>query len=204
MSKHRHDDLSEFLLGTLVGADREAVEAHLHGCRECAQELETLSRGLLSLDRGAAPPARGLARLADAMRGSRRFEHFVPPIADLFQFDDVAARALLEQLDATEGWEAGPAEGIHLLPVLAGSELGPAITAVVKLEPGSIFPEHEHPGTEQVLVIQGGYRELESGTEVWRGDLSVRPRGSMHAFQALDGPPCICLSVLRLDEAADD
>lgn len=200
MSEHLQDELSEFVLGTLPPDRRPAVEEHLRVCRECSQHFEALSAGVLSFDRAVAEPVRGIARLKEALSGSRRLEHFVPELAELFQLDEAAARALVERIDSDEGWEPGPAEGITLLPVEAGPGVGAALSAIVKMRPGAVFPEHEHFGTEKVLVIQGGYRELEGGLEVWRGECSVRHLGSTHAFQALEGPPCICCSLVRLDE----
>jgi putative transcriptional regulator len=85
-------------------------------------------------------------------------------------------------------------------------EAGPAkaglVAALVRLDPGATFPDHEHGAEEQVLVLEGGYR-CSTGVEVWRGGLDVRARGTSHAFTALEGVTCVCASVTAFpgDEA---
>lgn len=200
MAEHVDEQLPEFILGTLPPEARGAVDTHLARCAACHGLFESLSRGLLipEMQRAAPVPADGLGRLLSQVSGTRRFAHLVPRVAALFHLDEAATLALLERVDAEEGWEEGPAEGVTLLPVTAGPGLENALAAVVRLQPGATFPEHAHPGSERVLVIQGGYRE-EGGVEMWRGDLSVRETGTSHAFTALEGLPCLCCSVLTLE-----
>jgi putative transcriptional regulator len=71
---------------------------------------------------------------------------------------------------------------------------------LVRLEPGAQLPFHRHADREHVLVLEGGYRDDQSGAEFWRGELDVREDGSAHSFTALEGVPCICASVAKLGE----
>ena len=58
-----------------------------------------------------------------------------------------------------------------------------------------------HGSREQVLVLEGGYRDDQSGQEFWRGEVDVRAEGTAHSFTALEGVPCLCASVVQLAEA---
>ena len=71
------------------------------------------------------------------------------------------------------------------------------------MAPGRGYAPHRHVGTEDVLVLQGGYRD-ELG-EHRRGDHVHYPAGSTHAPQALgdperpagpDNPACVLFSVV--------
>ena len=69
------DDLALYALGTLQGADRNAVEAHLRECSECRKELERLrgDAALLAFSAtGARPPARARERLLTAVAREAR------------------------------------------------------------------------------------------------------------------------------------
>ena len=76
-------------------------------------------------------------------------------------------------------------EGIMACWLLEGS---PSI-AVLKYEPGSKVPKHEHIGAEMIVVLEGAQSD-ESGTYK-RGDVIVNPVGSQHAVWSPDG--CVVL-----------
>jgi quercetin dioxygenase-like cupin family protein len=56
-------------------------------------------------------------------------------------------------------------------------------TALVRMEPGSTYPEHDHDGPEECLVIEG---ELFVGDELLlkSGDYQYNPPGTRHAVQS--------------------
>jgi anti-sigma-K factor RskA len=77
MSMHEQlaDDLALYALGTLEGADRVAVEAHLRDCPACQSELERLrgDMALLAFSAGGArPPARSRERLLASLAREAR------------------------------------------------------------------------------------------------------------------------------------
>ena len=76
-------------------------------------------------------------------------------------------------------------EGITACWLLEGS---PSI-AVLKYEPGSKVPKHEHIGAEMIVVLEGAQSD-ESGTYK-RGDVIVNPAGSQHAVWSPEG--CVVL-----------
>ncbi|MFA5138556.1 MAG: zf-HC2 domain-containing protein [Elusimicrobiota bacterium] len=59
MSEHVRDLLSSYVDGALPAADRARVDKHLHGCKQCSEELEGLkkvSKMVSSLPRKELPP----------------------------------------------------------------------------------------------------------------------------------------------------
>jgi anti-sigma factor ChrR (cupin superfamily) len=76
------------------------------------------------------------------------------------------------------------------------------MTVLLRLVPGAQFPLHAHADRERVLLLEGGYRDDQSGAEFWRGELDVREAGTSHSFTALEGVPCLCASVAKLGEDA--
>jgi anti-sigma-K factor RskA len=77
MSVHEQfaEDLALYALGSLEGAERDALEAHLKECALCRRELEVL-RGDLSVlaltTAGPKPPARSRQRLMSAIANEPR------------------------------------------------------------------------------------------------------------------------------------
>ena len=53
---------------------------------------------------------------------------------------------------ATAAWQPGSAEGVTVLPLY---ERAPEKVALMKLAPGARLDRHEHPGGEEILVLDG-------------------------------------------------
>ncbi|MEM7204138.1 MAG: cupin domain-containing protein [Planctomycetota bacterium] len=67
-------------------------------------------------------------------------------------------------------------------------------TAWIKMDPGCGYPAHAHRGVEEVLVVQGGYRD-ELGA-YHAGDYVRYEDGSRHHPVALDdGPSCVLFAM---------
>jgi anti-sigma-K factor RskA len=95
MSAHEQfaEDLALYALGSLAGAEKQAVEQHLASCAACRRELEQLrgDAALLALSAtGPAPPARSRERFGAALatephprtvRRRRSFFELVPILA---------------------------------------------------------------------------------------------------------------------------
>lgn len=76
-------------------------------------------------------------------------------------------------------WEASPSgtvwrRRLHRVgPLEAGQ-----VTSVVRFEPGAIFPAHDHPGGEEILVLEGVFED-DRGT--WpSGSYLLNPEGFRH------------------------
>ncbi len=197
-----HDEL--VMLWTAGGseAERQAALEHVRRCAACAGAAPKLGEAIDALEGGTvgriaeAAPSGAVERLLARAR-SGRLDYFTAQVAALFDLSTEAAAALLLRAERDEGWEAGPAEGVLLIPVNPGPKVAEALTALVKLAPGATFPLHPHFGPERVLVLEGGYRDT-GGVEVWRGEVQDMAPDSEHGFVAFGGIGCVCASVNAL------
>lgn len=122
------------------------------------------------------------------------------------------------ELDAELPWRPTRWTGVSWLPLHldepegpAGSSRGagdagasgrrPGATVLIRMEPGCAYAAHRHVGSEDVLVLSGGYAD-EDG-EYRAGEHVHYPPGSTHAPRALgaegepigaENPPCILYS----------
>ncbi len=90
-------------------------------------------------------------------------------------------------------WQASPSKQVlrkrfHLVgPVESGQ-----VTSLVRYQPGSEFPRHEHPDGEEILVLEGVFSD-EAGD--WpAGTWLLNPEGFSHAPYSVDG----CLLFVKL------
>ena len=68
------------------------------------------------------------------------------------------------------------------------------VLALIRMAPGCGYPRHRHTGTEEVLVLRGGYRD-ELG-EHTAGSFVQYEAGSEHGPTAIDGDtPCVLLAL---------
>lgn len=94
-------------------------------------------------------------------------------------------------LDAAgrRGWQfAGP--GLKVMELEIGSA---GLVQLLRIEPGSGAPRHDHGGTEHTLVVTGAFRDE---TGLYRsGDLATMKPGDVHRPVAEPGPVCFALAV---------
>jgi len=90
--------------------------------------------------------------------------------------DDLAAPALVHA--AALDWVQSPATGVERRQLFRiGAEKARA-TSIVRYEPGSRFPRHNHPGGEEFLVLEGTFQD-ETG-EYPAGAYVRNPPGTAH------------------------
>jgi anti-sigma factor ChrR (cupin superfamily) len=75
-----------------------------------------------------------------------------------------------------QGWQAGAVEGLSVRPL---HQYGDEKVSLVRWQPGVHYPRHEHPGGEEVLVVDGALQD-ENGSYPKRTWLRLPP-GSHHA-----------------------
>lgn len=99
-------------------------------------------------------------------------------------------------------WRSTRTPGVQWFPIHGGHRGDrdrPADTAVlIRMEPGCGYPPHRHLGVEEVLVLQGGYRD-EVGMHR-SGDYVRYEAGSVHAPVALGAagdPSCLLYAIAR-------
>ncbi|HZI10125.1 MAG TPA: dimethylsulfonioproprionate lyase family protein [Myxococcus sp.] len=197
--EHLDDILPEWALGTLAPPELEAAERHLAGCARCQEQAARLAparEALLALPAPVEPPPAVLGGLMEQMEGPGRFARFADRVAAFFGLTRERALEVLRSISDPAAWGPGPVKGTELLPVETGGERAGMLAGFLRLHPGVRYPRHSHHGREWNLVLEGGFRE-DDGHEVWPGEELEKSESSAHGFTALDGPACICASVLE-------
>jgi len=96
---------------------------------------------------------------------------------------DFSQRAIITPDD--HQWVASPQPGVERVMLdRIGREQARA-TSLVRYAPGSDFPEHRHPGGEEILVLSGTFTE--NGTDYPAGWYLRSPDGSSHQPSSRDG-----------------
>ncbi|MGH8297121.1 MAG: cupin domain-containing protein [Steroidobacteraceae bacterium] len=90
-------------------------------------------------------------------------------------------------------WSASPGRAVWRRRV---HRVGPAeagqVTAIVRYEPGSTFPRHDHPDGEEILVLEGVFSDEQGDWPA--GSYLLSPEGFRHAPSSLEG----CLLFVKL------
>ena len=95
----------------------------------------------------------------------------------------------------TVEWPPSKRKGIGV-KLLWRDESSGDVAVLVRMDPGCPYPRHRHVGDEEVLVLQGGFRD-ERG-EYAAGTFHRFEAGSIHAPVALDGElACVLFAVAR-------
>ena len=81
--------------------------------------------------------------------------------------------------------------------------VGPAgsgrVTSIVRYQPGSVFPPHDHPGGEEILVLEGTFCDEHGAYPV--GTYLLNPEGFRHAPFSEQG--CVLFVKLRQYSGTD-
>jgi len=106
-------------------------------------------------------------------------------------------------VDAAEvAWRETQAEGVDWFLLAsegggegaeAGAEAG--ATVLIRMAPGCGYPAHRHLDVEELLVLEGGYRDATG--EYVAGDYVRYPAGSAHAPVAIGDTPCLLYASAR-------
>jgi quercetin dioxygenase-like cupin family protein len=115
---------------------------------------------------------------------------------DLFQPDN-SADMILVRAEQTR-WEDTPIPGVQARSLWV-DEVSNRATIMLKLAPGTVYPDHDHPGVEECLVIEG---DLELGGKIMRkGDYMRIPAGGQHGTPRTTNG-CLLLVTTALVSAA--
>ncbi len=94
-------------------------------------------------------------------------------------------------------WVASPKPGVWRKPLAReDAERGHA-TSIVRYEPGASFHSHNHPGGEEILVLDGTFSD-ETG-DFGQGTYFRNPAGFVHAPFSREG----CLILVKLHQFSD-
>jgi hypothetical protein len=194
------DELVDFVLGECAAEARVRIAVEVRRDPQLAAHVRALEEAYLNVGALSAPGG-SLERLERALAGGARFSHLVDTLSSMFDLSSEAVHQLLNRIDDDSAWEPGFAPGMRLMPIAAGPACALDFTVMLSLEPGATYPHHEHIGDERVLVLEGGYVDLVSGAECWRGDIDVHAKGTGHSFRALSTLRCICAARMRASES---
>lgn len=168
LSTNEADQFQDRLL-----AGDQAVLAEWHNVRPAADFLLGSVRPVepTLIARSDLINAMGLSKpLAAFSRPPATPDRMADPIAD-----DALGMVLLRAADIE--WQDLPAPGARVRNLFIDKTRGRA-TLLIKLEPGTAFPDHEHPDVEECLVLEG---DLELGGRVMRRfDYMRIPKGGQH------------------------
>lgn len=93
---------------------------------------------------------------------------------------------------AQQSWIASPATGVWRKPLSRQDKEQGHATSLVKFDAGASFPEHDHPGGEEILVLDGVFSD-ESG-DYGPGSYFRNPPGFRHRSFSDEG----CLLFVKL------
>lgn len=142
-----------------------------------------------------APSPRLFERITQTTQLEPRFERYADSVANLLDIGRDRALEMLARLEESAAWEPGLFPGMVLQHAEGGPRVSNAVTGFVRLAQGSVFPEHEHLGFEQVLVLQG---RCQDGDAIFGpGDTAAMPAGTSHSFHVCPGPDLVYLAVIQ-------
>lgn len=145
----------------------------------------------------AQEPSKGLReRVLSAAAVEGRFARFASAVSDMLDLPAQAAQALLDRLADESVWSPGLVPRMELCHVQGGPRVKGAITGFVRIESGAGFPEHEHLGAEEILILQGSCLDSVDQKVLRAGDRVQMPSGSAHSFDVREGPDFLYLAVV--------
>jgi quercetin dioxygenase-like cupin family protein len=86
--------------------------------------------------------------------------------------------------------------GVYEKHIFINSETGER-TVIVKFEPGSSYPLHNHPGKEEIYVLEGDIKVGKFAMSA--GDYLLTPAEGKHAVTTVGG----CTVLIKLDKPTE-
>lgn len=95
-------------------------------------------------------------------------------------------------------WQAAPQAPVKRWPLEREAAESGQVTSLVEYLPNARFPEHQHPGGEEIWVLDGVFSD--EGGDYPAGSYLRSPAGSRHSPFSESG----CLIFVKLNQFADD
>ncbi len=156
-------EVALFALGALPEENARAVEQRLRsGCPFCLAKAEhyalVAEQLALSVSPVQPPPelrSKLLNRIKSGETSAALLEH-----RKVVRVDESA-------------WVKMPIPGVEVRPLIGQK------TFLVRMQPGAVYPKHDHPHAEQCLVLDGSITDSD-GLTLHAGDFIVMSRGTSH------------------------
>lgn len=181
--------LTEFALGILSPAESCVVQKEIDASISLQEELASIQHALQYI--GQSEPAltssdHAREMVLDSINDHTRFAGFLQRFADLFDLNTQVSQQLLDKIDqlTDSAWESTPFPGVTIMKFPGGPSVATATCGIVQVEPGKLFPAHQHQADELTLILQGSARD-DSGNILAAGDISHSLAGSSHSFRIL-------------------
>jgi len=174
-----------YALQALSPREMALAEAQILSCEDCRHEIETL-RPIVSSFIGwptdVLRPAESLwGRLAKRIADEAATRPFAPPT--------------VEAADKPEWEEAAP--GIHVKILARNAEID-SVSMLVRLDPGTDYPAHQHAGIEELHLLHGVLKVDER--TLYPGDFIHAEAGTVdHRVWSETG--CTCFLMTSTEDA---
>ena len=172
LTEERAETLALYALGLLSDQERFALDSHLtEGCIVCAGEISRCGELLAELTNkvGLDPPDALRQRLLNSIRTRVAPSTGASPL--------IFERGGLSVLRTAEMEWKSVAKGLAV-KVLFDDTAREMTTTIVRLDPETFYPAHQHNGTEEVYVLQG---ELQvEGVNLQPGDFCLSRPETVH------------------------
>lgn len=156
--------------------------------REVAEVLGDLVGTLPRTD----PSPRGRGRLLEAVsQRPLRWAPLFDRLAGLLHRPVNDVEAMLKAAGDEGQWQDLPVDGVRVLPLEGGPEFEGGHCALVRMEAGSVFPEHHHVGTETALCLEGAFIDSREGRVYGAGDEERLEPGDVHSLRVTDDGECV-------------
>ena len=173
-----------FALRALSPREMASVEAQISSCEDCQWEIRTLRpivRSFVGWSTDVLRPAEPLwGRLAKRISSESGTRPFATP---------------LDALAKSEWEEAAP--GIHVKILARNAEID-SVSMLVRLDPGTDYPAHQHAGIEELHLLHGVLK-VDDRT-LYPGDFIHAEAGSVdHRVWSETG--CTCFLMTSTEDA---
>ena len=191
-----------YALGLLDDAQRTHFETRIADADpdflEAWAKLRPLAEGVHDTKDSEAPRPSVLDKLRDRI-ASADAAPFTTLDDELDEDPDVSDAARLVLLRAAEmQWTETGVPGVQAKNLFADRQSS-RLTLLIRMSPGAVFPDHEHHGVEECMVLTGDLTI--AGTTLHAGDYLRTPRGARHGTPSTE-QGCVLLVTTPFQSAA--
>jgi hypothetical protein len=194
MTRPAYEELAEYVLGSLPGDRKRALEMLIASSPDLQRDVAELREAFSVLDDQlprVPPRAASRAALLGALDSADRFSPFVDDLVGYFDLPLARVRELLHQTDDPARWIATPVPGIRLIDFPSGPNAIATHAGFAAFPKGLQFPYHRHLGPEINYILEGS---LFAGGRLYiPGEAVIMEAGTAHEFSIPDADTLIAV-----------